>query len=209
MKRLIAILVVLGALIWFAGTHYVALTPTRTTILEKDEFSLSPLVLDIRDWTPLDIARHPDIAAIFVRQGKGHLLPGGTVARNLAEGARAAAAAVEELSTRAAESARKLPGALRDATSRAISEDVKRDAQPLLKALVDYALDHDCRFPEIRSLDDARALLVPKYIRRIPPGLRVTSTAVSFSIRGVEGTVAAEMGADAYPAWRTLRGCGP
>lgn len=210
MKRLGSALIgiaALSALLVFAGTHYVALTPTTTTVLSKEQFSLSPLVLDIRDWTPLDVARHPDIAAIFVKQGKGSLLPGGSVARGLAEGARAAATTVRGLGTRAADSARAIPGTLRDATSRAIRKDVIRDAQPVLQALTEYALDHACEFPVIQSLDDARTLLVPKYIRRIPPGIRVTSTQRSFSIRGVEGTVAAEMGPDAYPAWRALRGC--
>ena len=86
-RRVLGLIVVAGLVlaVWFCGTHYFVITDTTTTTLKKERFSLLPLVIDLRDWGLRDLAEHPDLVLLFLRQGKGHPLPGGGVAKALLE----------------------------------------------------------------------------------------------------------------------------
>lgn len=98
-RRVVGLVVIAGLVlaVWFCGTHYIVITDTTTTTLKKERFSLLPLVIDLRDWGLRDLAEHPDLVLLFLRQGKAHLLPGGGVAKALLERGEAGVQRLREL----------------------------------------------------------------------------------------------------------------
>lgn len=103
---IIIVLIVFG--IWFGGTNYIVTHDNGMTTVKKAHFQLSPMFINVSNWGLTDLASNPEIVAQFIKQGKGHLLPGGKTVQAMLKMGEAGIDKLVDISNSGVESFREL-----------------------------------------------------------------------------------------------------
>ena len=77
--------IVMGVIIWFAGTHYVVNTRSGIKIYPKSEFTFTDVYVDMRNMPFTELRRHKELVIVMIEHGDIMDLPGGDILEKVAD----------------------------------------------------------------------------------------------------------------------------
>ena len=94
---LIALLItVMGAIAWFAGTHYVVNTRSGIKIYPKSEFSFTDVYVDMRNMPFIELRRHKKLVIVMIEHGDITDLPGGDILEKVSDAGKSVIDAIDK-----------------------------------------------------------------------------------------------------------------